>query len=46
MSKEELIDAFEAGEFGSVEFFELALEVGMTVAEINIILENAEEEAF
>lgn len=34
----DLVEAFEAGDFGEVEFFELALEVGIDLANIIEIL--------
>ena len=38
MKRDELIDAFEMGDMGDVEFTELALEAGMTIDEISIVL--------
>ncbi len=43
MSKEELIAAFESGDLGTVEFFELALETKMTLEEINAVLKDDPE---
>lgn len=43
MSKEELIEAFEAGDMGSVEFTELAMETDMTIEEIGKVLEDAQD---
>jgi hypothetical protein len=34
MDKQELLDAFEAGDFGDVEFFDLALDAGLSMDEI------------
>ena len=34
MDRDELIAGFEAGDFGRVEFFELALDAGMSLAQI------------
>ena len=34
MDKQELLDDFEAGDFGEVEFFELALDAGLSMDEI------------
>ncbi|BBB99367.1 hypothetical protein [Bradyrhizobium elkanii] len=44
MSKEQLVAAFEAGDLGSVEFFELALEAGFGTEEIESILSSQEDE--
>lgn len=38
MNKQELIEAFEFGDMGDVEFFELALELGMSLKEIGQIM--------
>lgn len=40
MKRDELIDAFEAGDLGEVEFFELALDAGLSLAEIGDVLER------
>jgi hypothetical protein len=40
-TKEELLESFEAGDMGEVEFFELALEAGMTLKEIGTALQQA-----
>lgn len=40
----ELIEALEAGDMGSVEFFELALHAGLSLIEINEALEQAADE--
>lgn len=45
MTKAELIEAFEAGDIGEVEFFELALETNLTFKEINALL-NLDREEF
>ena len=34
MKRDELIAAYEAGDMGRVEFFELALDAGLSLAEI------------
>ena len=44
MNRNELIAAFEMGDLGRVEFFELALEAGLELAEINKIMEEADSE--
>lgn len=44
MTKQELIDAFQSGDLGQVEFFELALEAGLSMDEIGGALEEAEDE--
>ena len=44
MTPDELMAAFEAGDMGEVEFFELALEAGMEIGEIGIALYAAKEE--
>lgn len=41
---DELASGFQAGDFGRVEFFELALEAGMGLREIESHLESAEAE--
>lgn len=38
MKIEELIEAFESGDLGQVEFFELALDAGMDIRTIGEIL--------
>jgi hypothetical protein len=43
VSKEELIEAFEAGDIGRVEFFELAQDVGISFDEIGRIMEAEED---
>lgn len=43
VSKQDLIEAFEGGDMGRVEFFELALDAGMSIEEIGIVLEAEEE---
>lgn len=42
--REILIDGFWAGEFGEVEFTELALDAGMSIDEINQVLSDVREE--
>jgi DNA-binding transcriptional MerR regulator len=42
MTKQQLVEAFEAGDFGDVEFTELALEAGMSIEEIGKVLEDNE----
>jgi hypothetical protein len=37
---QDLIEAFEGGDMGDVEFLELALEAGMDLPEIGAILEE------
>ncbi len=44
MSAQELIDAFEIGDLGSVEFFELALDAGMSIETIGEVMARQEEE--
>jgi hypothetical protein len=44
MSQQQLIDAFLSGDLGQVEFFELAQDAGMDLAEIGVVLAEAEEE--
>lgn len=44
MTQEELIVAFEAGDLGRVEFFELALEIGLDLSKIGTIMEEADSE--
>lgn len=43
MSKEELIEAFQAGDFGRTEFFEMAMDLGMSIAEIGDVMEAEED---
>lgn len=43
-SHKELLDAFAAGDLGRVEFFELALDAGMTLALIEAALADAEDD--
>ena len=43
MDKEELIEAFEGGDLGEVEFFELALEAGLSLDEIGTALQHAKQ---
>jgi hypothetical protein len=38
MTRDELIEAFEAGDMGDVEFVELALDAGMDLDAINDVL--------
>jgi len=45
MNRDELLAAFESGDFGEVEFFELALEAGIDFDEIEAALANAREDA-
>lgn len=44
MNRDELIDAFEGGDMGDVEFLELALEAGMDFPEIGEVLERVRSE--
>jgi len=44
MNRDDLIAAFECGDMGRVEFFELALDAGMGLPEIEKILSDAEED--
>lgn len=44
MSREELIDGYWAGDFGDVEFAELALDSGMEAHEIGQIMSDVREE--
>jgi predicted RNA-binding protein associated with RNAse of E/G family len=41
MNRDELLTALECGDIGDVEFFELALETGLTLEEIGVALEQA-----
>ena len=43
-SEKKLLDAFAAGDMGRVEFFELALETGLTLEQIEAALADAEED--
>ena len=40
---DDLIESFLSGDMGSVEFFELALEAGMSLERINEVLAEADE---
>jgi len=42
--KERLVDAFWLGDVGEVEFVELALDAGMSMDEINQVLNDVREE--
>ena len=44
MTRDELIDGYWAGDFGDVEFAELALDAGMEVHEIGQIMSEVREE--
>jgi hypothetical protein len=44
MTKKQVLEAFEGGDIGPVEFFELALEAGLTLAEIEAALAAGEED--
>lgn len=44
MGKDKLLNAFAAGEMGRVEFFELALDAGLTLDEIEMALADEEGE--
>lgn len=44
MSAEQLVEAFEAGDMGQVEFFELALEAGLSLERIEAVLGEAADE--
>lgn len=41
---QDIIDGFHAGDIGQVEFFELALEAGMSLEQIEAALQQAESE--
>lgn len=41
MTRNQLIEAFEAGDLGEVEFFELAMDAGIPLEEINATLTKA-----
>lgn len=41
---QDIIDGFHAGDIGHVEFFELALEAGMSLEQIEAALQQAESE--
>ena len=38
MNQNDLIEAFEAGDIGQIEFFELALETELTMEQIELVL--------
>lgn len=44
MNREQLIDAFLAGDIGEVEFAELAFELGMEAHEIGQVMSDVREE--
>lgn len=44
MNRDVLIDGLWAGEFGEVEFTELALEAGMSIEEIGQVMSDVREE--
>lgn len=44
MSKQAVLDAFLSGDLGQVEFFELALEAGLSMEEIGQALEEREDD--
>jgi hypothetical protein len=44
MTRQEVLTAFHAGDIGDVEFFELALEAGVPLAEIEKALEERADE--
>lgn len=43
MTKQQVIDAFQSGDLGQVEFFELALDAGLSIEEIGTLLEQEQE---
>lgn len=46
MTKQEIIDAFEADDLGEVEFFELMLEAGVSLDEIGQIMQRKAQEDY
>lgn len=44
MTKDELIEAFELGGMGEVEFFELALDAGIDLDEVATIMQQSRED--
>jgi hypothetical protein len=44
MTRDELIDAYWAGDFGDVEFVELSLEAGVEVQEISQVMWDVRKE--
>jgi hypothetical protein len=44
MDREEIIDAYWAGDMGDVEFAELALEAGMEAHEVSQVMNDVREE--
>lgn len=44
MTRDELIDAIWAGDMGEVEFTEVALDQGLSLDEINQVLNDVREE--
>ena len=46
MSKDELIEAFEAGDMGEVEFFELAMEAWLSIKEAGDIMRRVAQEDY
>lgn len=46
MTKDELVEAFEAGDMGEVEFFELAMDAGMSMEEAGDALKRVAQEDY
>jgi len=46
MDKDELIEAFEAGDMGEVEFFELAMDAALTIEEAGVVMRRVAQEAY
>lgn len=46
MTRDEIIEAFEAGDMGEVEFFELALDAGMSLKEVGAVLQRVAVDAY
>jgi hypothetical protein len=41
--QKELLDAYAAGDMGRVEFFELALDAGLTIAQIEAAMKREDD---
>ena len=46
MSKDELIEAFEGGDMGEVEFFELAMDAGLSLKEAGDVMRRVAQEDY
>ena len=46
MGKDELIEAFEGGDMGEVEFFELAMDAGLSIKEAGEVMRRVAQEDY